>query len=154
MPSTKPLIPLRLDQALYDRVIAAARAETRSPANYILHQLRLALGSRGAKPSHPVTESAPAPFGNSGLFGHAAPSLTPPREPTLAESPERSMTPIPAQPHEWEIPQGWRNRYGLTVEEQDRYDEDKGLDYWPADCAPAPEPFPACPRTNAVRARS
>ena len=43
MPSDKPLIALRLDPELYALVCAAARAETRTPANYVAHQLRVVL---------------------------------------------------------------------------------------------------------------
>jgi hypothetical protein len=51
-------------------------------------------------------------------------------------------TPIPAQPHQHDIPAEWVNRYGLTVQQQESYEENYGLDYWPPEQAPAPEPFP------------
>jgi len=43
MPSEKPLIALRLEQALYDRVVTAAYQEGRTPANYIAQVLRISL---------------------------------------------------------------------------------------------------------------
>lgn len=43
MPSEKPLIALRLEQPLYDRVLAAAYQEGRTPANYIAQRLRVSL---------------------------------------------------------------------------------------------------------------
>jgi hypothetical protein len=51
-------------------------------------------------------------------------------------------TPIPGQPHQHDIPADWVNRYGLTVQQQERYEENLGLDYWPPAQAPAAEPFP------------
>jgi len=44
MPSTKPLIALRLEPQLYESVCAAARADGRSPSNFIAHQLRRTFG--------------------------------------------------------------------------------------------------------------
>lgn len=43
MPSKKPLIALRLEQALYDRVTAVAQQQGRTPANFIAQQLRVSL---------------------------------------------------------------------------------------------------------------
>jgi hypothetical protein len=43
MPSSKPLIALRLDQPLYDRVVAVARNQGRTPSNFIAQQLRVSL---------------------------------------------------------------------------------------------------------------
>jgi hypothetical protein len=43
MPSSKPLIALRLDQPLYDRVVAVAHQQGRTPSNFIAHQLRVSL---------------------------------------------------------------------------------------------------------------
>jgi hypothetical protein len=51
-------------------------------------------------------------------------------------------TPVGAQSHEWQIPPDWVNIYGLTFDEQERYEDNGGLRYWPIDQAPAPEPFP------------
>jgi predicted DNA-binding protein len=43
MPSSKPLIALRLEQPLYDRVAAMAHQQGRTPANFIAQQLRVSL---------------------------------------------------------------------------------------------------------------
>jgi hypothetical protein len=43
VPSNKPLIALRLEQALYDRVAEVAQQQGRTPANFIAQQLRVAL---------------------------------------------------------------------------------------------------------------
>jgi hypothetical protein len=43
MPSSKPLIALRLDQPLYDRVVAIAHQQGRTPSNFIAQQLRVSL---------------------------------------------------------------------------------------------------------------
>jgi hypothetical protein len=43
MPSSKPLIALRLEQALYDRLAAVAHQQGRTPANFIAQQLRVTL---------------------------------------------------------------------------------------------------------------
>jgi hypothetical protein len=48
MPSQKPVIALRLERTLHARVVAAARAEGRSPSNFIEQALRKVLG--GAAP--------------------------------------------------------------------------------------------------------
>ena len=40
MPSTKPLIALRLDEPLYNSVVARAKLLDRTPANLIAHELR------------------------------------------------------------------------------------------------------------------
>jgi hypothetical protein len=43
VPSSKPVIALRLEQALYDRVVAVAQQQGRTPANFIAQQLRVSL---------------------------------------------------------------------------------------------------------------
>ena len=43
MPSLKPLIALRLEQPLYERVVAVARQQGRTPANFIAQQLRVTM---------------------------------------------------------------------------------------------------------------
>lgn len=50
MPSTKPLIALRLPEEMYRKVIAMAEAESRSPANFIEHTLRRLLGPELVEP--------------------------------------------------------------------------------------------------------
>ena len=44
MPSTKPLIALRLPEEMHRKLIELAAAESRSPANFIEHTLRRLLG--------------------------------------------------------------------------------------------------------------
>jgi predicted HicB family RNase H-like nuclease len=44
MPSKKPMIALRLEQELHDRVVQIARAQGRSPGNWVAQKLREALG--------------------------------------------------------------------------------------------------------------
>lgn len=43
MPSSKPLIALRLEQPLYERVVAVAQQQGRTPSNFIAQQLRVSL---------------------------------------------------------------------------------------------------------------
>lgn len=43
MPSSKPLIALRLEQPLYERVVAVSRQQGRTPSNFIAQQLRVSL---------------------------------------------------------------------------------------------------------------
>jgi predicted HicB family RNase H-like nuclease len=43
MPSKKPMIALRLEQELHDRVVQIARAQGRSPGNWVAQKLREAL---------------------------------------------------------------------------------------------------------------
>jgi hypothetical protein len=43
MPSLKPLIALRLERPLYERVVAIAQQQGRTPANFIAQQLRVSL---------------------------------------------------------------------------------------------------------------
>ena len=40
MPSTKPVIPVRLDQALYKQVVACAQKEGRSLSNFVEYLVR------------------------------------------------------------------------------------------------------------------
>lgn len=43
MPSSKPLIALRLEQPLYDRVVSVAHQQGRTPSNFIAQQLRVTM---------------------------------------------------------------------------------------------------------------
>jgi predicted DNA-binding protein len=43
MPSSKPLIALRLEQPLYDRLVAVSHQQGRTPSNFIAQQLRVSL---------------------------------------------------------------------------------------------------------------
>jgi predicted HicB family RNase H-like nuclease len=48
MPSKKPMIVLRLETELHERIVEIARAQGRSPANYIAQKLREAFKQRDA----------------------------------------------------------------------------------------------------------
>jgi predicted HicB family RNase H-like nuclease len=43
MPSKKPMIALRLEPELHDKIVAIAKAQGRTPGNYIAQKLREAL---------------------------------------------------------------------------------------------------------------
>lgn len=43
MPSNRPLIALRLEQALYEKVAAKAKQEGRSHSNFVEHLVRRAM---------------------------------------------------------------------------------------------------------------
>jgi uncharacterized protein (DUF1778 family) len=46
MPSTKPVIALRLDEDLHKKVVAAAAVQGRTPANWIAFVVRSALSKK------------------------------------------------------------------------------------------------------------
>ena len=54
MPSQKPLIALRLEQPLYDRVVAVAMSQGRTPTNFIAQHLRTSLGMAPSAPGRQV----------------------------------------------------------------------------------------------------
>jgi len=48
MPSKKPVIALRLESELHERIVQIARAQGRTPGNWVAQKLREALGKAAA----------------------------------------------------------------------------------------------------------
>lgn len=46
MPSNRPLIPLRLEQSLYEKVVAQAKAQGRSRSNFVENLIRKAMAEK------------------------------------------------------------------------------------------------------------
>jgi hypothetical protein len=62
MPSKKPLIGVRVDRALYERIVTAAREEDRTPGQFIARQMRVVLGVTASAPVRPPVVKIQAPI--------------------------------------------------------------------------------------------
>ena len=54
MPSKKPVIALRLESDLHERIVQIARAQGRTPGNWVAQKLREALGKVAAYETPPA----------------------------------------------------------------------------------------------------
>ncbi len=75
MPSTKILIALRVEPPLYERIVARARADGRSPSNYVAQYLRKGLAGEARQE---VARHGPV-IDTSGMFAQRPSALTPAR---------------------------------------------------------------------------
>ena len=65
MPSRKPMIGVRMERGLYDKVLEAAALATRTPSNFVLRLIREAMLATPAPPESGSRQE-------SGESGHSA----------------------------------------------------------------------------------